>query len=200
MTAGGADVPASPSRPDEMQLELANGYYARKLYDVAAPEYEKYLGMYPRAPGRQAALFRLAESYRILGNTNVARSAYEQLLGAFNDGEFVGPAAYRLADIYFQSGNYKGALPFFRKAAVRLKDPLIVNAARFHMARSMEKLESPREARAIYEALVAIEKSNPYREASRLSLARLLSDAGRKRKRPGGLELTEGAQGGPAVV
>src|SRR5688572_23139367 len=50
--------------PDQIQLSIADGFYAKKMYDAAAPEYEKYLGLYPTAPDRPAALFRLGESYR----------------------------------------------------------------------------------------------------------------------------------------
>ena len=84
-----------------MQLDIANGYYAQKKYDQAAPEYERYLGMYPTAPGRPDALFRLGESYRHNGANNAARSAYDNLLTQFPTNDFVGPAAYRLADIYY---------------------------------------------------------------------------------------------------
>src|SRR5437016_5085187 len=42
----------SVSSPDQIQLDFANGFYARKLYDAAAPEYEKYLGLYANAPER----------------------------------------------------------------------------------------------------------------------------------------------------
>src|SRR6516164_7512758 len=32
---------------DQRQLEYANGLFARKLYDLAIPEYQKYLDGYP---------------------------------------------------------------------------------------------------------------------------------------------------------
>jgi len=38
--------------PDRRQLEYANALFTRKLYDLAVPEYEKYLDEYPAAPGR----------------------------------------------------------------------------------------------------------------------------------------------------
>ena len=48
--------------PEAIQLELANNLYARKQYQQAAVEYEKYLGQFPSAPDRQAALYRLGET------------------------------------------------------------------------------------------------------------------------------------------
>ena len=34
--------------PDKDQLNYANSLYAKKMYDMAAPEYEKYVSLYPR--------------------------------------------------------------------------------------------------------------------------------------------------------
>src|SRR5262249_31390562 len=37
---------------DQRQLDYANGLFARKLYDLAIPEYQKYLEDYPGRAGR----------------------------------------------------------------------------------------------------------------------------------------------------
>jgi len=38
------DRPSTPEQPnDKRQLEYANALFARKMYDLAIPEYEKYL-------------------------------------------------------------------------------------------------------------------------------------------------------------
>ena len=40
---------------DQRQLDYANGLFARKLYDLAIPEYQKYLDDYPGRPGRASS-------------------------------------------------------------------------------------------------------------------------------------------------
>src|ERR1700677_4567274 len=55
--------------PDKEQLEYANSFYAKKLYDLAAPEYEKYVSLYPHGVDLQTVYFRLAESYRANDST-----------------------------------------------------------------------------------------------------------------------------------
>lgn len=170
----------SSSTPDQIQLDFANGFYARGLYDMAAPEYEKYVGLYPTAPGRQAAYFYLGECYRKLGNMNAAKTSYQALLSAFASGDFVGPAAYRLADMYFIEKNYSAALPLYRKASVRVKDPAVVLAAKYYTARCLENLRMSSDARLVYEDIVATKGDNIYREASRLSLAQIFTGIGRK--------------------
>lgn len=167
---------------DQQQLEYANGFYAREMWDMAAPEYEKYLGSYPTAAllDREAAMFRLGECYRKLGNVNAAKNAYQMLLLNFAIGQFIGPAAYRLADIYYAAKDYDGALDYYRKAAVRMTDPAVVLAAKFYGARCLEGIHLPSEAQVTYEDIIATKGINPYREASRLALADILTGMERK--------------------
>jgi TolA-binding protein len=172
-------APQEKGTPDILQLNVADGYYAKKQYDMAAPEYEKYLGLYKNAPETAAALFRLGECYRHMGNTNSAKSAYTILLNQFGSGEFIGPAAYRLADLYYQDKQYRDALTLYRKASVRLNEPTVANGAKFFTGRCLEALGQKLEARATYEDLVSSPKDNPFFDASRLSLALLLKDSGR---------------------
>ncbi len=160
-------------------MDVADNYYARKMYDMAAPEYERYIGQFPKGPNRITALFRLGESYRNRGTNNAAKNAYETLLAQFSDGDFIGPAAYRLAELYYQEKQFRDALALYRKASVRLKEPAVANAAKFFSARCMEALGQKYEARVVYEDLVASPKDNPFHDASRLSYALLLKDGGR---------------------
>ncbi len=169
-----------PLPADVGQFQYANAYYARKEYDRAAAEYERYLSLYPSGADRQAAFFRMAESHRQLHNFNAARKGYEALLLGFTDGDFVGPAAYRMADLCFEDKNYPDALAYYRKASVRLKDPTLLLSAKYNAARCQEALKATSEAIESYEELLTFTDNNPFREASRLGLALLLADSGRK--------------------
>ncbi len=165
---------------DKAQINLANGLYARKMYELAAPEYERYLGLYGNGADRQTALFRLGECYNKMGNTNAAKNSYSMLLSTFTEGDFVGAAAYRLADLFYQEKDYDDAAPYFRQASVRDKDPAVVNAAKFYGARSLENLHQNSEAIDIYSDLLQTKGNNPFRDYARFSLAQLLLDAGRR--------------------
>jgi TolA-binding protein len=173
---------ATPTSPDQVQLQYADGFFARKMYRDAAPEYERYLVDFARTPAseRQAAYYRLAECYRNTGATNNARANYETLLGAYPDGEFVGYAAYRLGTMLYEEKDYRAALPIYRRAAVRLRQPTLVVASKFFVGRCLEASGQKSEARATYEEVSAITTGNPYQDASRLSVARLLTDANRR--------------------
>ena len=187
-TAPDTTAPETPPAPppqqtaDQVQLDYANDFYSRGEVDLAAPEYEKYLSLYPDAPmlDRESALFRLGESYRRIGNVNAAKNAYQTLLLNYAIGQFIGPAAYRLGDMSYEAKDYEGALDYFRKASVRVTDPIVALAAKFYSARCLEAEGLPSEARMTYEDVVATQGENPYREPSRLALAEILSASGRK--------------------
>ncbi|MGC3989096.1 MAG: tetratricopeptide repeat protein [Chthoniobacteraceae bacterium] len=143
-----APAQASPATQAQAQLDYANGLYVRKSYDLAVPEYQRYLDQYPDDPGRQEALYRIAACQQQLGNLNAARTNYDALLGSYVTGDYVGPAAYRLGEIYFQNKDYANALPLYRKATVQLTETKAVNAARYFQARCLEAARSPRSKHA----------------------------------------------------
>ena len=88
----------SPAREaegaDQRQLDYANGLFARKLYDLAIPEYQKYLDDYPWRAGRANAYFSLGECYRNLHRESNAHTNLQKVLNDYGDSEFAGPAAF----------------------------------------------------------------------------------------------------------
>ncbi len=169
-----------PTTADQVQLQYADGFYARKLFRDAAAEYERYLDQFPKAPAldRQAVYYRLGESYRQTGAVNNAKANYESLLSNFTNGDFIGYAAYRLASMQYEERNYRDALLSYRRASVRLAQPVLIYASRFFVGRCYEALSQKTEARMQYEDIAKIVENNPFRDASRLSTGRMYGDAG----------------------
>src|SRR5438105_10797679 len=126
------DRPSTPEQPnDKRQLEYANALFARKMYDLAIPEYEKYLSDYGGASGRANAYFGLGESYRLLGKNGSARTNFQKVLDDFGDSEFAGPAAYALAVLAFSQKDFTAAQPLFHKAAAKAKDASVALSAKY---------------------------------------------------------------------
>jgi TolA-binding protein len=165
----------------QRQLDYANGLFTRKLYDLAAPEYQKYLDDYPGRAGRANAYFSLAECYRNLNRTSSARTNFQKVLNDYADSEFAGPAAYALAEMAFTQKDYAAALPLFHRSAGKSKEPAVALSAHYFEARCLETLGRKEEAANIYiEVAETTGNSNPYREDARWTAATILAGRGRK--------------------
>jgi TolA-binding protein len=169
-----------PEASDRRQLDYANGLFSRKLYDLAAPEYEKFLGQYPGAPGRSSAYFYLAECYRALNKTGAARSSFQSVLDNYGDSEFAGPAAYGIAEILFTQKDYSGALPLFHKASAKSKESSLALSAKYFEARCLENVDRKDEAQNLYQQVAETKNPNPYREDARMAAGSIALARGRK--------------------
>ena len=165
---------------DRRQLDYANALFTRKLYDLAVPEYQKYLDDYPGRPGRANAYFSLAECYRNLGRASSARTNFQKVLNDYSDSEFAGPAAYALAEIAFTQKDYAAALPLFHRSAARSKESPVALSAHYFEARCLEVLGRKEEAAGIYQEVAEAGNPNPYREDARWTAAFILVGRGRK--------------------
>src|SRR5213595_2856145 len=166
--------------PDRRQLDYANALFTRKLYDLAVPEYQKYLDDYPGRAGRANACFSLGECYRNLNRPSSARTNFQKVLNDYNDSEFAGPAAYALAEMAFTQKVYAAALPLFHRSAAKSKESAVALSARYCEARCLEILGRKDEAADIYQEVAATGNPNPYREDARLTAASILIGRGRK--------------------
>jgi TolA-binding protein len=174
---GATDKPEEePS--DKRQLEYANALFARKMYDLAIPEYEKYLSDYPAASGRANARFGLGESYRAVGKTGSARINFQKVLDDHGDSEFAGPSAYALGVLAFSDKDYAAAQPLFHKAAAKSKDGSVALSAKYFEARCLENTKHGDDALNLY--LQVAELKSQYREDARTTAAGMLLARGRR--------------------
>jgi TolA-binding protein len=165
---------------EKRQLEYASDLFARKMYDLAAPEFQKYLEDYPGASGRAQAYMLLGECYRNLNKSSNARTAFQKVLNDYPESEFAGPAAYALAVMAFGQKNYPDALPLFHRSATKSKDAAVALSAHYFEARCLEALDKKDEALDIYQQVAEAKNPNPYREDARETAARIALARGRK--------------------
>ncbi|HAK06756.1 MAG TPA: hypothetical protein DCO65_05750, partial [Spartobacteria bacterium] len=166
--------------PDRRQLDYANALFTRKLYDLAVPEYQKYLDDYPGGPGRANAYFSLGECYRNLNRASSARASFQKVLNDYSESDFAGPAAYALAEMAFTEKDYATALPLFHRSAVKSKESAVALSARYFEARCLEVLDRKDEACDIYQQVAEVKNPNPYREDARRTAASIALARGRK--------------------
>src|SRR5438067_9418784 len=176
-----SELPARETEgADRRQLEYANGLFTRKLYDLAIPEYQKYLEDYPGRAGRANAYFSLGECYRNLHRDSNARTNLQKVLTEYSDSEFAGPAAFALAEVAFADKDYAAALPLFHRSAAKSKEPGVALSARYFEARCLEATGHKEEAADIYAQVAEGGNPNPYREDARWTAASILASRGRK--------------------
>jgi TolA-binding protein len=166
--------------PDQRQLEYANALFTRKMYDLAIPEYQKYLDDYPGRSGRANAYFSLGECYRNLGRAASARTNLQKVLNDYGESEFAGPAAFALAEMAFRDKDYAAALPLFHRSAAKSKEPAVALSARYFEARCLEAPGRKEEAADIYAQVAEAGNPNPYREDARVTAASIFAARGRK--------------------
>jgi TolA-binding protein len=162
---------AEGTDPAKAQLAIADGLYIRKMYDLAVPEYEKYLGQFANDSGRASAMYRLADSYSHLGQELPALNTYRMLVNSGTGGEFVGSAAFRLASRAFDEKDYPDAASLYERAYDNAKSPEVKLTARYYQAKCLELSSQKSGAKTAYEDVAKIKDKNPYRDAARLSLA-----------------------------
>ena len=166
---------AETEQPEKRQLEYANALFTRKLYDLAIPEYQKYLDDYPGSSGRPNAYFSLGECFRNLNKSSSARTNFQKVLNDYGESEFAGPAAYALAEMAFTQKDYATALPLFHRSATKSKDAAVALSAHYFEARCLEALDHKDEACDIYQQVAEAKNPNPYREDAREKRTRLIS-------------------------
>src|SRR5438874_7862318 len=166
--------------PDRRQLDYANALFTRKLYDLAIPEYQKYLDDYSGRSGRANAYFSIGECYRNLTRSSSARTNFQKVLSDYNDSDFAGPAAYALAEMAFTQKDYSSALPLFHRSAAKSKESAVALSARYFEARCLEATGRKEEAADIYVQVAEAGNPNPYREDARWTAASILASRGRK--------------------
>ena len=169
--APGQGLDSQNADPAKAQLAIADGLYIRKLYDLAVPEYEKYLGQFLSDSGRPSAMYRLADCYANLGQEEPALNTYRMLVDEVRTGEFVGSAAFRLGSREFDKKNFQEAAPLYEKAYANAKSPEIKLTARYYQAKCLELVGKKAEAAVAYGDVAKFTGKNPYRDAARLSLA-----------------------------
>jgi TolA-binding protein len=178
------DLSETPAREDEAsdqrQLEYANALFTRKMYDLAIPEYQRYLDDYPGRSGRANAYFSLGECYRNLGRAASARTNLQKVLNDYGESEFAGPAAFALAEMAFRDKDYAAALPLFHRSAAKSKESAVALSAHYFEARCLEALGRKEEAANIYVEVAESGNPNPYREDARWTAASILAARGRK--------------------
>ncbi len=153
----------------DTQLEQAGVLYDQKKYADALQAYTEILPQIADAR-REEVLYRIAESYRLLGRDDEAEAVYKLFADNFPSSLFLPTADYRRGEILYKQGKFAPALDLFT-AAQKGADAATLEAARFYAAATQLKLNQEVVALPALQAFVDAKPPSPYGAAAAQMLA-----------------------------
>ncbi len=119
------------ANPADDQYAVAAGHYARKLWKLAAEEFETFLEQYPEHPRAGQSVFFLAEALMQSGATEQAEARFRQYLQREPDGQYAGPALFRAGESAYVQGKAAAARSDLQRFVARHPDDKL-NAFALH--------------------------------------------------------------------
>lgn len=159
--------------PEKLQIDFANGLFAREYYPMAAEEYRKFLAQFPNAEKADEAWFRLAESYRLQNKYEESLAPYRSLAEKFPNSPYWEKAKYRVGEIYYRLKKYPEASQHLNELASKATDKEIKPATLFLLGKIKYDLGQIDEAAQALLALAKSPRSGAYMAYSYFTLAQI---------------------------
>lgn len=115
------------------QIDFANSLYLRKIYDMAASEYEQYIEAFPGEATEEYARFQQAECLYNLHQYPQASTAYQQLLQRFPQGDKRPMALLRIGEISYRNKRYQEAVEILRLLLAEAPADDVSEVALYHL-------------------------------------------------------------------
>lgn len=164
----------NPALNEEAKRQLADGLYARGMYELAAAEYAGLLELHPESSQVDVCTFRMGECFRILGKSTDAERAYRVVFTKFPKSEFRFKAGFQRANIFLSAGREKNAVDLFQ-AVLDTKPPSDLAAASLYFkGEALLTLERESDARVEFQTIVDKHPETDYYAYALLKLSALL--------------------------
>lgn len=137
------------------QQRLADGLYARGLYELALVEYQKLITLDPAPENLDLLLYRAGESAMRSAHPDKARQYFADAIRINDTGVAAQRSRYRLADEAFRARDFVTAEKLLRELMAQDLDPAMDAPVRFTLGQVLESRNQLPEALNIYTALVA---------------------------------------------
>ncbi|WP_168222097.1 tetratricopeptide repeat protein [Aquisphaera giovannonii] len=186
LPAGGvASAQESPSRPSGAarrqipdDLALAHGLFRQRKFDLAAEEYEKFLGTGPSRADADDARFGLASARLFQGRYKEARRAFRDFLDKAPDHPRARTAWYRLGELGYMLGDLDAARAALESFVADPAKHANLETAWTYLGDVRLGLGDLRAARDAYERSLALFPNGPLADRARYGIGRALSDLG----------------------
>ncbi len=92
--------------PAEQLFFMAEKKYQTESYKEALEAFNEYLFRYPDRPLASAALIKIGDIHKTLGNHAKARNVYKRLIAEYPDSHFVADAKIKIMVTFYNQGEY----------------------------------------------------------------------------------------------
>lgn len=168
---------AADPRPEADRLQLADGLYAREMYELAAAEYASFLQSFPTNTQAEVATYRLGECYRSLSRYPDADQQFKRVIDDYPQGPYRFRAGFRRADIYLATGKPKAGLMLYQELLAANPPPDIASAGLFFLADAALQVNERATAEAALERIRKEFPGTTYFSYALLRLGALRSEA-----------------------
>lgn len=169
----GVGLPAARAVVESDQARLADGLYARGLYELAAAEY-RALDQQAVLTNREVVVYRLAECLRNLGRAGEAAAAYDRVITGFPATVYALRSALRRAKDDLQAGRFDEVADRLASPKDSTVDPDLRPAWRYFLAHAERRRGRAKAAEPVYRRLLKEDGETPYTVFARLELAELI--------------------------
>jgi TolA-binding protein len=169
---------AAESEAAPVTLDFANGLYARRMYETAAAEYERFILENPSSPEIPSARFRLASSFYYLKKHAQAILLFEKFIQDYPKDKRVPAAYFRVGVSRFFLGENDAAAKVFLKTSQYEADPVIRSGSLFYLAKSYEASGRADQALETYQKLTVSFPQSEYASYAALYVGDTLKKKG----------------------
>lgn len=129
---------------DEVQLAIADLWYAHQDWAAALPEYQRLLATYPQSPRVAEAAFRAAWCALKLGKSSDAVALFQRAAdNAGTNRALAAEAWFKVADTHFEAGQYPAAVSAYQRVISGYEDSPLLERALLQLALTYQRMENP---------------------------------------------------------
>jgi tetratricopeptide (TPR) repeat protein len=168
-----------PKGPDQDLFDYAMLAYEQKEYRMAAQSFGQYLTSYPTGGQVAAALYRLGNCYRIMGQLDPASQSYREVISSHANTDSAPSAAFWLGRISFEAKDYKAAGTYFNFCETKSTEPNVKLYAAFYLSECQMMMGDKTKQLAALKRVLAVKENNPLLEQAQSSTAAVYQLMGR---------------------
>jgi tetratricopeptide (TPR) repeat protein len=186
LPANGADTNAAPvpgadlivANPAEARFTAAMSSYSAGQYADAVGALSQFIADFPQDRHREEALYRLADSYRVLKHTDDALQAYAYQVENYPNGLCRVDAEMQRGAIQFDAQKYADAIPPLQYVSEK-GDGALQLAANYLLGRAFLQTQREPQGRALLEPIADATPSNKFSGDAAQTLATLDDSQGK---------------------